>query len=152
MSIAPIVRTVQVKAAPEKAFELFVSQMGAWWPRGGTIGKGPHAEIVLEPRVDGKWLERDADGNETQWGKVLAWEPPGRVLLAWQINTQWVYDPNLVTEVELTFARTEGGGTRVTLEHRHLERFGANAEAHAARLNGGWPTRLDQFASYVNAH
>jgi hypothetical protein len=78
MTIAPIVRKVQVKAAPERAFELFAAHMADWWPKGQTIGKNPHAAIVVEPRAGGQWLERDADGAETHWGKVLAWEPPGR--------------------------------------------------------------------------
>ena len=150
MSIAPIVRSVEVKAAPDKAFDLFLSQMGAWWPRGGTIGK-PHLAIVIEPRSGGRWFERDEAGTETQWGKVIAWEPPGRVLLNWQINTKWVYDRSLSTEVEITFAALAGGGTRVTLEHRHLERFGADAEKHAALLDSGWPTRIAAFATYANA-
>ena len=78
MSIAPIVRTIQVKAPPARAFDLFTSRIGDWWPKG--IGKAPHVAIVMEPRVGGRWFERDADGNETQWGKVLSWEPPARLL------------------------------------------------------------------------
>jgi uncharacterized protein YndB with AHSA1/START domain len=152
MSIAPIVCTVEVKAAPARAFELFASQMERWWPKGRTIGKAPHVAIVIEPQAGGKWFERDADGNETHWGKVLAWEPPSRLLLGWQINTAWVHDPDLLTEVELTFAPAEGGGTHVTLEHRHLERFGGDAARHAERLGGGWPTKLAEFAEYIVTH
>ena len=152
MSIAPIIRTVQVKAAPGRAFELFATHMERWWPKGRTIGKNPHAAIVIEPRPGGEWFERDADGNKTHWGKVLAWEPPARLLLGWQINTQWGFDPNLVTEVELTFVAAEGGGTLVTLEHRNLERFGTDAARHAEKLGGGWPTHLAQFADYADAH
>ena len=105
---------------------------------------------MFEPRAGGRWYERDADGNETRWGTVLAWEPPSRLLLAWQISTQWSYDPDLVTEVELTFAPAPGGGTSVTLEHRDLERFGTDAARHADKLRGGWPTHLGQFADYAN--
>ena len=75
MTIAPIVRSVAVKAPPARAFELFTSQMAGWWPKGRTIGKNPHVEIVMRPQVGGEWFERDADGAETRWGKVLAWEP-----------------------------------------------------------------------------
>ncbi len=154
MSIAPIVRSVQVRAAPARAFDLFASQMGQWWPKGRTVGKAPHATIVIEPRAGGRWFERDADGNETHWGKVLAWEPPARLLLGWQLNCQdghWGHDPALSTEVELTFSPVEGGGTRVTLEHRNLERFGAEAARHAERLGGGWLDRLAEFARYADA-
>ncbi|HEX2892202.1 SRPBCC family protein [Vineibacter terrae] len=150
MSIAPIIRTVQVKVDPARAFDLFATRMAQWWPKGGTIGKAPHADVIIEPRPGGRWFERDAEGNETQWGHVLAWEPPSRLLLAWQISTAWRYDPSLLTEVELTFAPADGG-TLVTLEHRHLERFGADAAAHAQRLGGGWPTRLAAFAHLAEA-
>lgn len=151
MSIAPIVRTIAVKAAPDRAFELFASRMGEWWPKGKTVGKNTHAEIVVEPRPDGRWFERDAEGGETQWGKVLAWEPPSRLLLGWQLNAEWRYDPNFLTEVELTFAPVDGGGTLVTLEHRNLARFGAGAEERAKSLDGGWPTMLAAFARYADA-
>jgi uncharacterized protein YndB with AHSA1/START domain len=152
MSIAPIVRTVVVKAAPARAFELFASRMEQWWPRSHTIAKSPFVAIVVEPHAGGQWFERDAEGNETKWGKVLAWEPPSRLLLAWQINTQWAYDPQLITEVELTFVPAEGGGTVVTLEHRNLERFGKDAEKHADLLRGGWPTLVGDFARFADTH
>jgi uncharacterized protein YndB with AHSA1/START domain len=150
VTIAPIVRTVYVKAPPDRAFELFTTRMGEWWPEGRSIGKAHHVAIVIEPRAGGRWFERDADGNEAPWGKVLAWEPPARLLLAWQIDTQWTYDAALVTEIELSFAAANGG-TRVTLEHRNLERFGADAAAHAAKLDGGWPAHLANFARYADS-
>ena len=83
---------------------------------------------------------------------MLAWEPPSRLLLGWQINSQWVYDEGFVTEVELTFVPAEGGGTLVRLEHRNLERFGADAAKHAELLRGGWPTYVGEFAKYADAH
>lgn len=152
MSIAPIVQTVVVKAKPERAFELFANHMEQWWPKGRTLGKSPHVAIVVEPRAGGQWFERDARGVETHWGKVLAWEPPSRLLLAWQINSHWTYDPSFVTELELTFEPAEGGGTRVRLEHRDLERFGADAAKHAEQLRGGWPRFVAEFAQYADAH
>ncbi len=152
MSIAPIVHRTLVKTPPARTFDLFAAHMEHWWPKGKTIGKAPHVAIVIEPRTDGRWYERDAEGNETQWGKVLAWEPPSRLLLGWQINAQWVYDSDLLTEVELTFAPGDGGGTLVTLEHRDLERFGADAARHAKTLDGGWPTFIAEFANYADNH
>ena len=152
MSIAPVLHSVEVKASRARAFELFTSQMGRWWPSGKTIGRNPFADIVMEPREGGRWYERDEHGNETQWGRVLSWEPPGRVLLGWQINSQWRYDPDFLTEVELSFAALADGGTRVTLEHRNLERFGADAEAHAAMIRGGWPTIVAHFSRYTDSH
>jgi uncharacterized protein YndB with AHSA1/START domain len=151
MSIAPIVHTVQVKAPPARAFEIFTSRMHDWWLPGHSIGKNPPVAIVMESHAGGRWFERAADGVETQWGKVLAWEPPSRALLTWQINSQWAFDPDLVTEVELTFLPVAGGGTLVRLEHRNLERFGTDAEKHAASLNGGWPRLMGEFAKFIDA-
>jgi len=148
--IAPIVHSIVVKAPPARAFDLLTSQMGRWWPKTHSIGKAPFADVIMEPRDGGRWFERDADGNETSWGKVLAWEPPLRVLLAWQINCDWGYDPNLLTEVEVTFV-AQDGGTRVTLEHRNLERFGRDAAALAEKLRGGWPGVLGEFGGYADS-
>src|SRR5260221_657955 len=96
-------------------------------------------------------FERVAAGNETRWGKVLAWEPPSRLLLGWQINCDKGYAPDLLTEVELSFTPAAGGFTLVTLEHRNLERFGADAARQAERIGGGWPARLAEFAEYAAA-
>lgn len=151
MTIAPIIRTVTTTAPPARAFALFSGQMGRWWPVGRTVGKSPHVEIVIEQVAQGRWYERDVEGVETQWGKVLAWEPPSRLVLGWQLDTQFAFDPKLMTEVEVTF-EVAGQGTLVTLEHRHLERFGADAEAVAARLGGGWPGMLGAFVDFSNLH
>jgi hypothetical protein len=151
MTIAPIVRTVEVKADPARAFALFAGQIGRWWPKRTSVGANPHVDVVIEPRVGGRWYEKDADGVETQWGHVMDWAPPGRILLAWQLNSQFTYDADLITEVEVTFAPRPGGGALVTLEHRHLERYGADAEKIAAQLGGGWPTMLGHFADHVAA-
>ena len=149
MSIAPIKRSVQLTSAPDRAFDLFATRMGDWWPKGKTIGKKPAVAVTLDPAPGGKWAERDEDGVETQWGKVLAWEPPGRLLLGWQLNGDFAFDPDFITEVELTFAPNDGG-TLVTLEHRNLERFGDAAERVAGQLGGGWAPRLEDYAAFAN--
>ena len=151
MTIAPIVRSVIVKAPPERAFEMFVVGMGEWWPSGRTVGQKPHAEIVVERRPGGRWFERSDDGVETDWGRVLEVSPPGRLLLAWQLDASFRYDPALITEVELTFEPL-AGGTRVTLEHRNLERLGDSAARFAEQLRGGWPRFLDFYAGYLDNH
>jgi uncharacterized protein YndB with AHSA1/START domain len=151
MTIAPVIKTVDVRCPPARAFELFTGRMAAWWPATHHIGGASFAAIVIEPLAGGRWFERDAAGVETQWGKVLAWGPPGRVLLAWQLNADWKYDPDLETELEITFAPV-GAGTRVRLEHRNLERFGDSAERIAEMLRGGWPTIAEGFASFADQH
>jgi len=148
MTIAPIVQSVTVSVPPDRAFALFTGSMGRWWQRGKTIAAKPHVEIVIEPRPEGRWFERDEDGTETDWGRVLAWDPPGRVLLGWQLDASFKFDPDLTTDVEITFV-PEGGGTRVTLTHRHLERFGDSAERVASQLGGGWPTFVQMFADFA---
>ncbi|MBV9749440.1 MAG: SRPBCC family protein [Acetobacteraceae bacterium] len=149
MSIAPIARTIEVRTPPAESFELFTGRMGEWW-KGGTPA-GDKAAIVVEPRVGGRWFERNAAGVETQWGTVLAWEPPARLLLGWQLDSSFRYDPDLLTEVELTFAALPDGGTRVRLEHRDLERFGADAERMAQAVGNGWPARLADFGQFTQA-
>ena len=151
MSIKPIVKTVTVKTTPDKAFDVFTGQTGLWWRKGTTMGKHPHRAIVIEPKVDGRWFERDADGKEIQWGKVLVWEPAKRLTLAWQINTNFQYDPNLISELEITFDKTKEGETLVKLEHRNLERLGAGAEKFIAMMDAGWNSHVDEFGAYVNA-
>ena len=151
MTIAPIVRTIDVKAAPARAFDLFVHHMSQWWPKGKTPG-GPHEAIVVEPHAGGRWFERNADGQEAQWGTVLAYEPPSRLLLGWQLNGKFAFDPDLLTEVEFTFVPAAGGGTRITLEHRNLERFGADTERLVAAISSGWPARLAEFVAYADTH
>ncbi len=150
MTIAPIVKTVVVKAPPGKAFDLFAAHMSQWWPKGTTIGKAPHEAIVIEPRVGGRWYEADGEGVEAVWGEVLAWEPPTRLLLGWKLDSRFTYDPDLITEAELTFVPQAGGRTLVTLEHRNLERFGVDAAKTAEQLGGGWPTRLQNFADFAD--
>jgi len=149
MSIAPIVKSVRVKAPPERAFELFTGSMHKWWGKG--VGERPFVAIVIEPRVGGRWYERDDQGNETQWGAVTLWSPPGRVLLAWQLNTRWKFDPDFSTELEIRFEAAPGGGTVVTLEHRQLERYGDEAQRHSDALRGGWPGKMESFAAFTDS-
>ena len=149
MTIAPVRRSVRTKAPPARAFEIFTGQIGRWWPRGRTPAANPHVDLVIEPGVDGRWFERDEFGVETPWGKVLAWEPPARLVLAWQLDADRRYNPSLITEVEITFAPTDGGGTEVTLEHRNLERFRKD-DTWAAAIAEGWSEMVEVFAAFAN--
>ena len=149
---APVRRSVRVKAAPARAFDVFTGGIGRWWPHAHSINKGTtQQDVIIEPRVGGRWYERGEDGSECQWGRVLAWEPPARVLLAWQINGQWQYDPDFETEVEITFI-PDGTGTRVEVEHRNLERYGEQAETMRAAYDSpeGWNGLLASFASLAD--
>ena len=150
MTIAPIRRSVHTKTSPPKAFEIFTGQIGRWWPKGQGVGAQPLVEVVVEPRVGGRWFERDAAGHETQWGRVIDWDPPGRLVLAWQLNREKRFDPDLITEVELTFTAASDGGTCVALEHRNLERFGQDGAQWAASIGGGWSQKLGEFAAFAD--
>ncbi len=151
---ATVVRkTVVVEASRERCFEVFTTRFDTWWPREHHIGGVDMAEAVMERREDGRWYERGVDGSECDWGRVLAYEPPSRLVLAWQINGQWQYDPSLVTEVEVTFTALDARRTEVSLEHRNLDRFGADADAMRAAFtsDGGWNGLLQRFAGAAGA-
>jgi uncharacterized protein YndB with AHSA1/START domain len=144
---------VFVKASPERAFEVFTKDMSAWWPlKSHKISKVEAVAALIEPFVGGRWFERGVDGSECDWGKVLAWEPPARLVLAWQLSADFKADPLLMTEVEVRFT-AENGGTRVELEHRLLRNYGAAAEKMRGVLgsDGGWAGILGEFAARVGA-
>lgn len=122
-----VTRSIAVPLAPEAAFDLFTARMSEFWPASHSIGASPFQAVVMEPGVGGRWFERSADGAECLWGRVLAWNPPNRVVLAWQINADWKYDPDFETEVTVTFTEIERGRTKLELRHGHLERFGVRA-------------------------
>lgn len=143
---APIRRSVEIKVAPARAFEIFTGGASRWWLKTHTISatKSPIKDVVIEPRAGGRWFERGEDGSECDWGKVLAWEPPTRLLLAWQINADFKYDPSLLTEVEIRFTPA-GRGTLVELEHRLIERMGERAVGMRDAFTRGWGLLLDSF-------
>jgi uncharacterized protein YndB with AHSA1/START domain len=144
---APVRKSIYVAASPEHAFDTFVSGIGRWWPKSHKIGEAELDKPVIEPRDGGRWYQLGVDGSECDIGKVLGWDPPHRLLLAWQLRHDFTYDPDLVTEVEVTFA-PEGDGTRVNLEHRNLERLGDNAEVLRQSIDSpnGWGLMLQLFS------
>lgn len=148
-SIAPIRKQVVVDATPEKAFKVFTDGVDRWWPREHHIGTSPLKRAIIEPREGGRWYSECQDGTECDTGKVLAWEPPKRVVLAWQITAQWQFDPAFVTEVEVNFISEGPKQTRVTLEHRNLDRYGVMAEQLRAMMDGptAWERTLQLFGA-----
>jgi len=147
-TIAPVRYSVTVPISAERAFTLFTEGFNTWWI-GHHIGEAELAEAVIEPRVDGRWYERDVDGTECDWGKVLVYEPPSRLVMTWQLNSAFKFDPDRshASEVEVRFSESEGQ-TTVDFEHRYIERLGAGAEelAKSVSSSGGWPSILDLFA------
>ena len=139
-------KTLVVEAPAERAFRIFAENMGSWWPKEHHIGASPLQACVIEPRVGGRWYEIGQDGSECEWGKVLAWDPPRRLLLAWQLDANFKFDASLITEVEVSFTVLEPRRTRVDFEHRNLDRFGAAAARLRTMMGEGWGGILDSYA------
>jgi hypothetical protein len=143
-------QSIVVDAPRERAFAVFTEEMTSWWPTETySIGAGPMAAAVVEPREGGRWYERSEDGGETEWGRVLVWAPPERVVLVWQLSPEWKYDPGLHTEIEVRFTAESERRTRVELEHRKLESYAERAEQMRAILGSddGWGGLLRRFAA-----
>lgn len=143
---APVRKSIFVAAPVERAFDVFANGIGRWWPKSHKIGAGEVDRPVIEPRTGGRWYELGIDGSQCEIGKVAVWEPPVRLVLIWQLTADWKFDSNVETEVEVLF-KSEGSGTRVDLEHRHLERLGKAAETVRQAIDspGGWSGLLALF-------
>jgi uncharacterized protein YndB with AHSA1/START domain len=148
---AAIVKTVEVRASPDKAFNIFATRMGDWWHKEHSIAQGTtQKDVIVEPRAGGRWYELGADGSEHEWGHVIDYDPPRRLLLAWQLNREFTFDPDLKTEVEVRFEPIEGG-TRVHFEHRFLERMGEGTAELLEGMDGGWGMLLEGYANLANS-
>jgi uncharacterized protein YndB with AHSA1/START domain len=147
--LTPLTGTISIAVPVERAFRVFTDSFNTWWPREYHIGKADMAEAVVEPREGGRWYERGVDGSECDWGRVLAWDPPHRLVLTWQINGQWQFDPDPehASEIEVRFTADGPGQTRVDLEHRHLDRL-VDGQALRDGITGGgdWTHILERFA------
>jgi uncharacterized protein YndB with AHSA1/START domain len=141
-------QAITVAVAQDKAFSVFTTGINRWWPRDHHIGAAELDEAVLDPREGGRWYERGVDGSECDWGKVVVWDPPSRLVLAWQISGEWAYDADLWTEVEVSFVAESDDRTRVTLEHRGLDAYGDDAEKMRDMFDGpgAWHATLERFA------
>ena len=148
-TVAPVRRSVTVAAAPERAFAVFTDGFATWWPSGHSVIAGGYEAAIIEPREGGRWYERGKTGAECDWGRVLAYEPPHRILLSWHLDAEFEVDPEPehASEVQVTFT-AEGDGTRVELEHRHFERHARDGHkvADAVSREGGWGALLDLYA------
>jgi len=138
---------VEVRAPVARAFHIFTDQIGTWWDPHHHILASPLAEMVFEARVGGHIIDRGIDGSECRWARVLAYEPPSRVVFSWDIDLQWQLetDPARTSEVEVAFTEVTADRTRVRLTHRHLDRHGPGWESMRNAVSSGW--RLDSFAA-----
>jgi uncharacterized protein YndB with AHSA1/START domain len=150
------VRTSTLVEAPiERAFRVFTEDFGSFKPPEHNMLGVDIAETVFEPRVGGHLYDRGADGSECRWARVLAYEPPNRIVISWDISPQWQIetDPEKTSEVEVRFISESAGRTRVELEHRNLDRHGAGWEQtrEAVDSEGGWPLYLQRFAELLKS-
>ncbi len=142
-------KAIKVQAPQEVAWQVFTEQIGSWWPLAVyKIGKATAVNAVIEPRVGGRWHEQGDDGSTCDWGRVLVWEPPSRLVLSWDINADFQYVPGLGTEIEVRFIAEDEGSTRVELEHRRLDRFGDRRDQMRTIFDktGDWGKLLASFA------
>ena len=152
ITIAPVRKSIRVNASQAHAFEVFTSGIGRWWPRKKSIGKTSMKAAVIEPRLGGRWYELGEDGSQADVGKVLAWEPPQRFVVSWDINSQWKPDTAVSSEVEVRFIADGPNATLVELEHRKFEQMGAEAGASMRKdVDGGWPGMLEHFKKEAEA-
>jgi uncharacterized protein YndB with AHSA1/START domain len=149
--VAPVRKTITVNAPQAHAFTVFTDGIHRWWPREHHIGDSPAERVIIEAHEGGRCYTMQQDGTPCDWGTVLAWEPPSRVVLAWRITTDWKFETDLwkSSEVEVRFIPESEKVTRVELEHRHLERHGAGAPGmrFAVDSPNGWGLTLQLYAT-----
>ena len=145
-----VAASVVVNAPIERAFALFTEGIGSWWHPDHHLLQGELAEMVFEPHVGGHVYDRGVDGSECRWARVLAFEPPQRFVISWDITTQWQLETDLdkTSEVEVRFLAEAPDRTRVELQHRNLERHGEGWEQMRAAIASpdGWGSGLQRFA------
>jgi len=137
----PLVQEFTVACAPEHAFAIWAERTSLWWPASHSVCGAPEA-VCFEARAGGRVYERAPGGEEHEWGRVLAWEPPHRLAYSWHLRQ----DRADATEVELTFAAA-GSGTAVAIVHRGWERLGARGEELRKRNVRGWAGLLPAYVA-----
>jgi uncharacterized protein YndB with AHSA1/START domain len=148
-SLDPIVRSVVVECTVAEAFELWTTRIHVWWPVGRiSASEQDTSRVIMEPREGGRLYERTKEGEEVDWGRIVQWEPPGRIVYEWFLGS----DPNRPTTIEVRFSAQEDGTTKVTVEHGRWEHAPAElAEEHRACVAApdGWSGILEGYRADV---
>ena len=143
--LAPVVKSMLVRLPVEAAFRVFFEEIATWWPLAShSVGGDKVVSCHIEPWVGGRFYEIQEDGAQSDWGQVLVWEPPQRVVFTMHPGRA----PDLATQVEVGF-QSEADGTRLTLIHTHWERCGEGAAANRKSYDGGWNYVLGKFLTHV---
>lgn len=144
---------IVVEAPIERAFRVFTEEFDRIKPREHNMLGVDIAETVFEPRAGGHVYDRGVDGSECRWARVVAYEPPHRVVISWDISPQWQIETDLerTSEVEIRFISENPERTRVELEHRNLDRHGEGweGERDSVGSEGGWPLYLQRFGELL---
>jgi uncharacterized protein YndB with AHSA1/START domain len=147
-------KDIVVEAPVERAFSVFTDRFGDFKPREHNLLGAPITETTFEPRVGGHIYDRAEDGSECRWARILAYEPPTRVVFSWDIGPTWQIETDLAntSEVEVRFIAEGPDRTRVELEHRHIDRHGPGWDAvyHGVDGDGGWPLYLTRYAAVLS--
>ena len=144
--IAPVRKTICVKAPIARAFDVFTSGLTRWWPHDHGVGKKPIQKVLMEPRLGGRWLEISQDGTETTVATITVWEPPHRLVMLWQISAQWKPDASMKSEVEVRFTAEGPDATLVELVHHKFETMGAEPGTSMRNdVDRGWPGLLERY-------
>ena len=150
---ATVRQEIVVEAPVDRAFRVFTEQMDKIKPRDHNVLGVDIEETVLEPRAGGRLYDRGTDGSECEWGSVLAYEPPDRVVFSWNLGPTWQVeaDPARRSEVEVRFIAEGPRRTRVELEHRHLDRHGDGWEGlrDGVAAPDGWSLYLRRFTDLL---
>lgn len=151
--IAPIEETVHVDVAPQRAFDAFVRAFGQWWPVAYTWSGDALRHIAIEPFDGGRCVEIGPDRFTVDWGRVVAWDPPGHLAFTWQISAdrQPIPDPDRSSIVDARFDADGDASTRVTITHRDFSRHDGDATAYrdALAADEGWPFLLQRYQSHI---
>jgi uncharacterized protein YndB with AHSA1/START domain len=147
LKIAPVRKSILVKAPLATAFDVFTGGLTRWWPPNTGLGKKPILKVLLEPRLGGRWLEISKDGTETVVATISIWEPPTRLVMLWHMTGQFKADETIQSEVEVSFAAEGPDATRVELIHDKFENLGSSDGAIVRdAVNGGWPGMMERYA------
>ena len=150
---AVVRRQIVVQAPIEQAFAVFTERFGDFKPPEHNLLRAPIAETVFEPKVGGHIYDRGTDGTECRWARILAFDPPDRVVFSWDISPQWTIEtePENTSEVEVRFIAETPERTRLELEHRHIDRHGPGwpAVSDGVSNDQGWPLYLERYAALL---
>jgi DNA-binding transcriptional ArsR family regulator len=146
----PVLKVVHVNAPQARAFDVFTSKMATWWPPEHSILKSPCKQTILEPRVGGRWYQVGVDSSECDLGKVTTWQPHSKLIVTWRLNSKFVPDDEMDSEVEVNFIPEGPNVTRVELEHR-ITAVDAEELSKSVAKPTGWTGILESYVRIASA-